>query len=395
MTIAKISSSKLKDSYIIPTSKSYAARMILSSIVKVGSFSVSDIPVAQDTQELIKSLETLSLIDKYDIDNQSLSISKSFPEDEAHTDEVIDIYLGEGGTTIRFMLSFLSLGRNSYRIKVHPRFKDRPYQQQLNYLASLGVKIELSNEPDFLCTLKGPILENQSLKIDCSQTTQVASSFELIKAKVSLDFDLMNLSSSKAYYEMTKSVVDAKESNLKVPVDMSSASYYIALSAKEHGAKFPQILFRDKLQADDKVLDLLDHDFSPHLHIKKQKLKAFKIDASKCIDLVPTLVFLAAFAEGKSVISGIQNLIYKETNRLEGIREIMDFFKIDFELSENVIEINGVSNSRFLEKKSLITKPDHRLVMLGSLILKIYGGGEIDNSECVKKSFPSFFELLS
>jgi 3-phosphoshikimate 1-carboxyvinyltransferase len=395
MKTAKITSTKLRDEVIIPRSKSYAARMLIIGALSESKITISDIPEALDTQDLINALKFLGLCKWED---RGVVFDHSFPKDEVYSSKAIDINLGEGGTTIRFMLSLLALGRNSYTIHVHPRFKKRPYQEQLETLQNLGVTVFPSDKEDILCTIRGPFKKNQSIFIDCSKTTQIASSLCLIKKKISLKLSYQNLNSSLSYLKMTeelsKNKVETHQDSYIVPVDMSSASYFIALAALSHTTTFKGITCRDPLQADDRLLDLIDHTISPELTVKKQKLKAFNIDASNCIDLVPTLAFMASFIDGESYIFGIENLVYKESNRLEGICDILSFFNIRHKRESSSLRIYG--DPKLINHKSdlLIPLPDHRLVMMGSLFFKMQGFGEIGFSECVDKSFPGFFTNL-
>lgn len=113
------------------------------------------------------------------------------------------------------------------------------------------------------------------------------------------------------------------------------------------------------------------------------------------MDLVPTLAFLASFSEGISIIRNIENLKYKETNRLVGICDILTFFNVDFEVEKSDLLIKGSPRSIKSKSQSFCPLPDHRLVMIGSLFFKVLDGGEIGNGDCVSKSFPEFFSILN
>jgi 3-phosphoshikimate 1-carboxyvinyltransferase len=261
-------------------------------------------------------------------------------------------------------------------------------------LESLGGKVQFSEQEDVLCTIQGPLKLNQSVSIDCSKTTQVASSLYLIKEKIGLTLDCKNLKSSLSYYEMTKNICRSDKEEHSVPIDMSSASYFIALAALKNTICFKGLCSRDKLQADDQLLDLVNYSFSPDLVVLKQEIQPFTMNASSCIDLVPTLAFLGSFIDGESYIYGIENLVYKETDRLEGICEILSFFNVSYEKTESSLKIFGDSKKLEAKSKRFIPKPDHRLVMMASLFYKMLGGGEVGNSDCVEKSFPNFFTIL-
>ena len=391
----KISSRKLQSPILIPSSKSYAARMLLVGAMSENRYSVADIPKSQDSIELIEVLKNLGIGYR---DGDRFVLDKSFPKDETPSDQPVVLNLGEGGTTIRFLLSLLSLGRNKYLLKVHPRFKLRPFAEQLELLKSLGAQIVESEKEDELCTLQGPIKLPKSLTIDCSKTTQVTSSFLILAHFNNCKIKVKNLNSSAAYIEMTKNVLSSIKADQSVPVDMSSTSSFLALASIFQDLEFPQILAADPLQADSTIISILESsgasiEFSPHLKIKKSILSPFNVDGSKCLDLIPNLCFLASHIKGRSRIYNIKNLKHKESDRVEGICQVLDQVGVNYKIDDNSIEIEGPYKINSLEK--IETLADHRIVMLASLFLKICGGGEVTNSNTVAKSNSNFFELLN
>ena len=379
----------------IPTSKSYAARALILGCLKSEDVILSDIPRSSDTQELIKVLESLSLVQR---DGDNLVLNKTFPEDEIHSNDTVTLNLGEGGTTIRFLLTLLCLGKNEYKLSVNPRFKERPFMDQLNLLDSLGAKIILSDNPEVLCSIQGPIALPKIINIDCSKTTQVASSFWMLKEKYELEVNCENLNSSKAYLDLTESLVSSMESKYSIPADMSSASYLIALAVLKKTLKFSNIKDKDPLQADSALIDILKASgaiikIEDGLVIEKtNNLKPFEVDGSKSIDLVPTLCFLASFVKGESRIFNIENLIYKETNRLKAIKDVLDQFGIKYKSTNQEIIISG--GEKHKKVSNLLVSPDHRIVMMGWLFLAMQGAGNIEHREVVSKSFPNFFEII-
>jgi 3-phosphoshikimate 1-carboxyvinyltransferase len=398
MKYKTISSNSIAASILIPTSKSYANRAIILAAITKGQKVVADIPEASDVQEMIGVLDSLSLISGSG--DGKVEINKSFPEDEVISDSVKEVYLGEGGTTIRFLLTMLSTGSQKYRLKVHPRFKLRPYSEHLKLLKDLGLSISESNDSEVLCDIQGPIQFPLKLMIDCSKTTQIASSFLLLKSKYNLDIELVNLKSSVAYIDMTKEIVNGiEQKKYNVPVDFSSAGYFIALGLFLDKLHLKNVICFDSLQADSQIINILDqieadYKFENGLIIKpKDNYKPFIVDGSQCLDLVPTLCFIAANIKGTSKIINIKNLLYKETDRLSGIKDILSAFGVIYKSDIDYIEIEGkVSKSK---TNKLETASDHRLIMMGSLFLKLNGGGEIFPFAEVSKSFPNFFKLLN
>ena len=91
----------------LPCSKSYANRALVYSFV----------------QNLDLKLENLSNSD--DVRNTQLAV-------KSYLNGSNEIHLGEGGTTIRFMLCALATFDRKIKVLVHPRFKERPIQELFN-----------------------------------------------------------------------------------------------------------------------------------------------------------------------------------------------------------------------------------------------------------------------
>src|SRR5262245_51048600 len=51
-----------------------------------------------------------------------------------------DLFVGNSGTTVRFLTAMLSLGRGRYRLDGVPRMRERPIQDLLDALGQLGVR---------------------------------------------------------------------------------------------------------------------------------------------------------------------------------------------------------------------------------------------------------------
>lgn len=394
-----ITSNEIEKIISIPTSKSYANRALILATLKKEKIILKNLPKAQDVKDMLDVLWKLGICEN--IDFKYLEINKTFPQDEIKENNMKELYLGEGGTTIRFLLPLLALGSQKYLLKVNPRFKLRPFHVLLSILKKAGAEIELSDRIDELCTLKGPIHLSE-IEIDCSQTTQNLSAFLLLQSTFDFNIKIKNLISSRSYIEMSKSMVNIflRTTEYSIPVDMSSASYFIALGCIYKNIKIKNIFCVDSLQADSEIFNVLDklgakYTFSSSgLTISKsEEPMAFDVDISTCLDLAPTLAFLASFCKGKSELKNMTNLKFKESNRIDAITNVLDSFGVIYEYLEDRLFIHGAKT--FKEPKVLNVVDDHRIVMMASLFLKVLGGGEIHPASAVKKSFPEFFELLS
>jgi 3-phosphoshikimate 1-carboxyvinyltransferase len=105
--------------------------------------------------------------------------------------------------------------------------------------------------------------------------------------------------------------------------------------------------------------------------------------------LFPILAILAAAAMGKSSITGIHRLENKESNRLISVTKMLQVFNVPFNIENDTIEIFGKGTVTGGKIESF---NDHRIAMaatIGACIADDFV--EIDNLNCVQKSYPEFF----
>lgn len=164
------------------------------------------------------------------------------------------------------------------------------------------------------------------------------------------------------------------------------------------------------LQADISIMDILmdagaslsqsDGDTGP-ITVQRAPLTAFSIDASNCPDLFPIVSVLAAFCQGRSRISGVDRLVHKESDRGAAILQMLSQMGVKAEVDGNDMLIEGHSlaqrclTGNLLKGGRYTSHHDHRMVMA----LMVAGLGadgkiEIDDEECVAKSFPGFIDVF-
>ena len=164
------------------------------------------------------------------------------------------------------------------------------------------------------------------------------------------------------------------------------------------------------LQADISILDILmeagasmsqlDEPSGP-LHISRAPLSPFRADLNNCPDLFPMVAVLAAFCPGESHLLGVERLRHKETDRAAAIEAMLTQMGVPVRIEEDEMTISGMglsqrlASGKLLQGGSYASHGDHRMVMA----LKVASLGaaspiEIDDVECVAKSFPGFIELF-
>ena len=202
-----------------------------------------------------------------------------------------------------------------------------------------------------------------------------------------------------------------KAADMDIEGDWSSAANFLVA-----GAVFGRVeltgLDTKSLQADLSIMDILmeagaslsqlgDDDPKGLIHVQRAPLSAFEVDAANCPDLFPIVAVLAAFCEGTSRIAGVGRLANKESDRGKAILEMLTKMGVNAKIAGDKLILEGHSlasralTHTLLRGGSFTSHHDHRMVMA----LRVAGIGadspiEIDDTQCVAKSFPTFGELF-
>lgn len=161
------------------------------------------------------------------------------------------------------------------------------------------------------------------------------------------------------------------------------AVYYIL---EEMGASFKKT--NNRLAGKEPVSDLF---------VESSDLKPIHLDPAlipNCIDELPILMVAMCFADGKSVITGAEELRHKETDRLSAMAEILNLAGAEVELQEDGIIIQGKRDF----KPSAATYPtyhDHRMAMAAAVLAtKGTDTSAITHADCTAISYPKFWTDL-
>lgn len=384
----------------VPTSKSQANRcLILASIIKA-EVVIDQLPASEDVKWMIESLKKVGLkITEYE---NSITIHNSFPECESETNgNEILVHCGEGGTTTRFLAAMLARGKKSYLLEPEGPMRERPMEDLISALQSLEVQAEHSQK--YWLRIKGPYKSGQdTLKISCAKSTQFASAMAMALFDTKIKVEPIDLNYSKDYWEMTLDLIkQKKKKHFRIPVDFSSLSYPIALAFVTGECWVDNCLDRDIFQADAALIDYVSQLgglvrwTNKALYIGKVAgFKGLNIDCHNHPDLVPTLCYIAAHAEGESVFKNVKILRHKESDRIAEVQKILNHYGVQNSYDENNDEwkiVGGVKNKSFYDYDP---PRDHRMVMTAYLFMRTHLGGVIQKPDYVKKSFPDFLEQM-
>ena len=402
-----VSSKPFKKKVSIPTSKSYANRILILASLCESRVTIKNLPQSTDVLHLISCLKKVGIIFKEE--GELLHVINSFPSCETNDDNFVVLETGDGGTTNRFLLPFLGRGKKRYILRPTGKMKTRPMEELIEGLRILDVDIEQGGEEeDYSLKIQGPMSTKvDGLSVDCSRSTQFASGMAMVLWDRSLKIELENFNSSKSYYEMTVHLCEQLKKGktfFEVPPDFSSLSYPFVLGATLGEVFVEECYSKDKFQSDSCLLDIFEQMGGElvwkdsGLFIKSpSKLSPLQWDCSNCPDLVPTLAYLCSYAEGMSCLGQIKVLRHKESDRISELEKIFGLFGVNYSYNEASDELfiygRGLGPTNIGFKKH-IPAEDHRMIMVTYLFMRKNQGGEVYNASHVKKSFPNFFDEL-
>ena len=131
--------------------------------------------------------------------------------------------------------------------------------------------------------------------------------------------------------------------------------------------------------------EIIAHDQTLHINVKNNP------------DLVPALVVGWCIMGKSVVISGIENLRYKESDRIAAIQENMKSLGCtlrNFGSESDDLWILNCSGRCFPAQLNVNTQSDHRIAMAFSALKPWIPALSYTDAACVEKSFPQFWEQL-
>ncbi|EJF79327.1 3-phosphoshikimate 1-carboxyvinyltransferase [Candidatus Bartonella washoeensis] len=134
------------------------------------------------------------------------------------------------------------------------------------------------------------------------------------------------------------------------------------------------------------------------LRVKSSMLKGITVPkerAPSMIDEYPALAVAAAFAEGKTVMLGIEELRVKESDRLSALAQGLKINNVDCEEGMDFLIVYGKSSTKGLGGGYVTTHLDHRIAM-SFLIFGLVSEKPvtIDDKRMIATSFPEFIPFM-
>jgi 3-phosphoshikimate 1-carboxyvinyltransferase len=332
-----------------------------------------------------------------------------------------DLFIGNSGTTVRFLTAMVSLGSGSYRLDGVARMRERPIQDLLDALQQIGVDAVSETGtgcPPVVVNANGVAGGDVSMRGDVSSQylsgLMMAAPCATNHVSLQIDGPLV----SKPYVEMTRRVMESFGANVSsdgdstfniapigsyrcreyaIEPDASAASYFWATAAITGGDVTVTGLSRDALQGDVGFCEVLETmgcrvEYSADgIRVLGGDLRGVDVDMNAISDTVQTLAAVALFANGPTRVRGVAHNRHKETDRIGDLaRELRKFGATVDEHEDGLTIYPNQPTAAIVD-----TYDDHRMAMSLALPGLRIPGVVIKNPGCTSKTYPKFFDDLS
>ncbi len=399
----------------IPGSKSLTQRALVAAALAEDNSFIGNALVAEDTLYLMDGLRALgaqivAADGGFFVSGTAGKIINSSKE----------IFLGNNGTALRILAALVTLGSGKYVLTGEKRLCERPVGPLVEALQSMNVDIFCRNNcPPVTVNAAG--LTGGKIALKDIESSQYVSALLLCApyTKKGIDLSLQGEIVSAPYIDLTISImrdfgakvsetgqheysVEAgkiyKGRDYFIEGDASSASYFFEAAAiLKKPVRVNGIGIRSK-QGDLRLLPILEelgckvYCGDTWIEVACDNLQEgdFTFDLNDMPDMVPTMAVLAAFRKGKTVITNVAHLRFKESNRLDALATQLKRIGIEAcETADGIIVSGGRPHPAVIE-----TYNDHRIAMSFAVASLAVPGIEIYDKKSVDKSFPGFWEEL-
>jgi 3-phosphoshikimate 1-carboxyvinyltransferase len=401
-----------------PGSKSLTNRALVVAALAHGVSTLEGVLASDDTRVMVDSLGRLGFDVRADWDDASVRIEG---RDGAIPAESADLFVGNSGTSLRFLAAMVALGKGRYRLDGVPRMRERPVADQLEALNRLGAiaRSELGTGcPPIVIEADGLDGGIADVRGDTSSQYLSGLLMALPRARGPSTIEVAGTLVSRPYVDMTLAVMrdfgvsianhkyrrfnvepaSYRGRRYRIEPDASGASYWFAAAAVTGGTVTVEGLGTRSVQGDLAFVDLLEHmgcevrRDRDATTVRGGPLRGIDVDMNAISDTVMTLAVVALFAEGITRIGNVAHIRHKETDRVAAVAA--ELRKLGATVDERPDGLLIVPPARPAPAR-IRTYDDHRMAMAFALAGLKSPGVVIEDPGCVAKTYPGYWDDLA
>ena len=402
----------------VPGSKSYTNRALLVAAMAHGASTLTGALFSDDTHYMCNALQKLGV--KIDADEKQAQFDVHGNGGDIPVSGA-ELYIGNSGTTSRSLTAYVSLGRGRFVLDGdEPMRHGRPISDLLDALTQIEVSAHTQfNNGHLPVVIEANGLKGGKTRLDVSKSSQFLTALLLIApyAENGMEIEVVG-NREMPYIDITLSVMKAfgvqvvhedykyfrieggqryQPRGYNIEPDASNASYFFAAAALTGGRVTVKHLDLDSAQGDIRFVHILEQmgcqvtvsDTGITVTGPRQ-LKGVDVDMRTISDTSLTLAAIAPFADSKVTIRNIEHTRWQETDRIHAMVTELRKLGIPVVEHQDGLEISPAS----ITPAAMDTYDDHRMAMAFSLIGLKTHGIQINDPECVSKTFPTYFQVF-
>jgi 3-phosphoshikimate 1-carboxyvinyltransferase len=398
-----------------PPSKSYSVRALLLAAMSSGATTITNCLDADDTRYALEALRTIG----FQVSG-AFNGGVTIGERVSMSADDVEIFVGNAGTTMRFLTGWLAFTPGRFVLKGEARMHQRPIGDLVDVLLSIGAEVEYVEKEGYPpLRIRGKRMRGGfEAEVAADTSSQFASSLMLAGATLpgGITLRLRSLASAP-YIDITADILAAfgatversgsivhiaaarlQRGTYRVEGDYSSASYWFAAAAATGGILHVRGVVQHSAQGDAAFLHILEQMGctiawgEDGVTVRgPQQLRGGTFDCNSTPDVVPTLAAIAPLADAAVEIVNVANLRVKESDRLATVTSELRTLGATVDERPDSLRIEPGWSS---DPATVETHNDHRIAMAFAIAGLARGGVTINNEQVVSKSYPRFWKTL-
>lgn len=401
------------------SSKNYTTRYLLVAALAEGTSTVYFPAHSEDSDAMRRCIQDLGAVLIEDEEKAVITGFGRSPKD------VKELNVGNAGAVLRFLMGIASLCPDVTFVNTYPdSLGKRPHDDLITALGQMGVQVE-HNSGRLPIRIRGGEPRGGKIKVSGSVSSQYLSALLFLTPLLAEDSEIEVTGDLKSkvvvgqtleVLEQAGIVIHASEDymHFRVPGNQAyqaksytvqgdypgSAAVLAAAAVTESDVLVKRLPVVSK-QGERAVVDVLRMMEVPLTHENDEvhvqgngRLKAVEFDGDAATDAVLAMVAAAVFAEGTSRFYNVENLRYKECDRITDY--LAELRKAGAHVEERQAEIIVHGRPEGVEGGVEINAHyDHRVIMALTIVgLRAKEPLRIKDAHHVAKSYPQFFDHM-
>lgn len=401
------------------SSKNYTTRYLLVAALAEGTSTVYYPAHSEDSDAMRRCIQDLGATL---IEDEEKAIITGFGK---HPRDVKELNVGNAGAVLRFLMGIATLCPEVTFVNTYPdSLGKRPHDDLIVALSQLGVEVD-HHDGRLPITIRGGKPTGGKIKVSGEVSSQYLSALLFLTPLLEQDSEIEVLGDLKSkvvvgqtleVLEQAGIIIHPREDYMVFHVpgrqtyeaktytvqgDYPGSAAVLAAAAVTQSDVTIERLSATSKQGERAIIDVLKMMEVPlthendNVHVKGNgTLKAIEFDGDAATDAVLAMVAAAVFADGTSRFYNVENLRYKECDRITDY--LAELRKAGANVEERQAEIIVHGRPEGVEGGVEINAHyDHRVIMALSIVgLRAKQPIRIKDAHHVAKSYPQYFEHI-